>query len=71
MIISGSYFAYSAVKLTEITDITNKMTEYIINTLVFLFKTDTGKYLSNHLRNQVHVGRNFTMTRPEFGLIGA
>ena len=68
---SSSSIASSAVKVTEITDITNKMTEYIINTLVFLFKTDTGKYLSNHLRNQVHVGRNFTMTRPEFGLIGA
>ena len=37
MTISSYSIAYSDVKVTEITDITYKMTEYITNTLVFLF----------------------------------
>ena len=39
MIKSSSFIAYSAVKLTEITDITNKLTEYIVNTLAFLLNS--------------------------------
>ena len=37
MTISSSSTADLAMKVTEITDIPHKMTEYIINTLVFLF----------------------------------
>ena len=37
MTISSSSIAYSAVKVTEITDITHKMTEYINITMVSLF----------------------------------
>ena len=35
--LSRSSIAYSAVKVAEIRDMTKKITEYIINTLVFLF----------------------------------